>query len=275
MNFLHNKKALIAVFDSPADREAHMTTFERRLQGLNETEEEFMLILVKLYKAANPKVKAEDLNREVKRKFLHGILGPLSRNLFIFCNNPLDDSASHQDLLQTARDAKVHLSCSATPTSEFGLQQQPGSIDVKQPGDASHTINSIASASPDKTFDAVLALTKKFEEHTNLTEDQFNKHKEEINSLREQPQGRSNWPNYYRGSPRRPFRGRVIPNQGFYPQRFSAPTRSTTPTPQFRNLGNYENKHPEIRCNYCNELNHYKQDCVLFKKDQENSYWHP
>ena len=154
-------------------------------------------------------------------------------------------------------------------------KQQPGSIDAKQPGGASHTINSIASASPYKTLDAVLALTKKFEEHTKLTEDRFNKHEEEINSLREQPRGRDNWPDYYRGSPRRPFRGRVKPNQGFYPPHFSAPTRSTTPAPQFQNLENYENKHPEIRCNYSHELNHYKQDCVLFKKDQENSYWHP
>ena len=155
MKYSDLKKALKAVFDSPADREAHTTTFETRLQGLNETEEEFMLILVKLYKAANPKVKAEDLNRKIKRKLLYGIPGPLRHNLFIFCNNPLDDSVSHQDLLQAARDAKVHLSCSTTSTSEFGLQQQPGSIDLKQPGGASHTINSIASASPDKTFDAV------------------------------------------------------------------------------------------------------------------------
>ena len=86
MKYSDLKKALIAVFDSPADREAHMTMFKTRLQGLNETEEEFMLIFVKLYKAANPKVKAEDLNREVKQKFQ-------------FCNNPLDDSVSHQDKL--------------------------------------------------------------------------------------------------------------------------------------------------------------------------------
>ena len=58
MKYSDLKKALIAVFDSPADREVHMTTFETRLQGLNETEEEFILILVKLYKAANPKAKA-------------------------------------------------------------------------------------------------------------------------------------------------------------------------------------------------------------------------
>ena len=43
-----------------------MTMFETRLQGLNKIEEEFILILVKFYKAANPKAKAEDLNREVK-----------------------------------------------------------------------------------------------------------------------------------------------------------------------------------------------------------------
>ena len=124
MKYSALKKTLIAVFNSPADREAHMTASETRLQGLNGTEEEFMLILVKLYKAANPKAKTEDFNREVKRKFLHGIPDPLCRNLFIFCNNPLDDSISHQNLLQAARDAKVHLSCSTTSNSEFGLKQQ-------------------------------------------------------------------------------------------------------------------------------------------------------
>ena len=95
------------------------------------------------------------------------------------------------------------------------MQQQPGSIDVKQPGNASHTINSIASASPDKTLDAVFSLTKKFEEHTKLTENRLNKHEEEINSLREQPRGRGNWHDYYRGPPRRPFRGRVKPIRAF------------------------------------------------------------
>ena len=100
MNYSDLLKALIAVFNSRADREADMTTFETRLQGLNETEEEFMLISVKLYKATNPKVKAEESNSEVKQKFLHGIPDPLCRDLFIFCNNSLDDSVSHQDLLK-------------------------------------------------------------------------------------------------------------------------------------------------------------------------------
>ena len=40
------------VFDSPADREARMTDIESRIQHLDETEEEYMLALIKLFKAA-------------------------------------------------------------------------------------------------------------------------------------------------------------------------------------------------------------------------------
>ena len=101
---------------------------------------------------------------------------------------------------------------------------------MKRPGNASHTINSIASASPNKTLDVVLALTKNFEEHTKLTEDRSNKHEEEINSLGEQPRGHGNWPNYYRGPPRRPFRGKVNPNQGFI-LRVSRPQHAQQPQP--------------------------------------------
>ena len=65
------------VFDSPADREARMTEFESRVQHLDETEEEYMLALIKLFKAANHDVKPEDVNRAVKRKFLNGISADL------------------------------------------------------------------------------------------------------------------------------------------------------------------------------------------------------
>ena len=65
------------VFDLPADREARMTEFESRIQHLDETEEEYMLALIKLFKAANHDVKPEDVNRAVKRKFLNGISADL------------------------------------------------------------------------------------------------------------------------------------------------------------------------------------------------------
>ena len=48
-----------------------------------------MPILVKLCKAINPEAKTEDLNREVKRKFFHGIPDPLRRNLFLLATIPL------------------------------------------------------------------------------------------------------------------------------------------------------------------------------------------
>ena len=89
------------VFNSPADRKAHMTEFESRIQHLHETEEEYMF-LIKLFKAANHDAKPEDVNRAVKRKFLNGISADLHHNVFIFCNNPLDDTVDYQDLLKAS-----------------------------------------------------------------------------------------------------------------------------------------------------------------------------
>ena len=91
-----------------------MTKFERPIQGLGETEDEFMLALVKLYKAANPESEAEEVNRAVKRKYLHGISDEVRRNVFTFFNNPLEDRITHQDLLKASRDAQLHLSGGST-----------------------------------------------------------------------------------------------------------------------------------------------------------------
>ena len=82
------KKQLTAVFDSEAGREAHMTAFERCIQKIDESEEEFMTHLLQLFKAANPKAKTEVINHAVKRKFLQRISDALRRNIFIFCKNP-------------------------------------------------------------------------------------------------------------------------------------------------------------------------------------------
>ena len=115
------KKSLAMVFDSPADREARMMEFESCMQHLDETEEEYMLALIKLFKAANSDVKPEDVKRAVKRKFLNGISTDLHHNVFIFCNNPLDDTVRHQDLLKASRDARVDLTATkqlVTPAAD-------------------------------------------------------------------------------------------------------------------------------------------------------------
>ena len=54
------------MFDSPADCEARITEFGSRIQHLDETEEEYMLALIKLFKAANHDAKPEYVNRAVK-----------------------------------------------------------------------------------------------------------------------------------------------------------------------------------------------------------------
>ena len=63
------KKQLNAVFDSDSDREAHMTAFERCVERIGESEEEFMTHLLQLYKAADPQAKTNVINHAVKRKF--------------------------------------------------------------------------------------------------------------------------------------------------------------------------------------------------------------
>ena len=85
-----------------------MTDFETQIQGLDESEDGYMLVLMKLFKACNLKAKSEDLQRAVKRKLLYGMSETLRHNLFIFCNNPLDDTVTHQDLLKSSYDAFVH-----------------------------------------------------------------------------------------------------------------------------------------------------------------------
>ena len=60
-------------FDSAETRENSMSMFEGRIQKVNETEEEFMLDLLKLYQTANPDHAAAVTLLAVKRKFLAGI----------------------------------------------------------------------------------------------------------------------------------------------------------------------------------------------------------
>ncbi len=77
------KKQLTVIFDLETNREAHMTAFERCIQKLDESEEEYMTHLLRLFRAANPSAKGEVINHAVKRKFLQGISDAL-RNYLCF-----------------------------------------------------------------------------------------------------------------------------------------------------------------------------------------------
>ena len=74
---------LTDTFNSTTSRETIMTMFEERRQQIGETEEEFMLQLLRLYKNANPDASAIAMNLALKRKFLQGISPSLKKNIFI------------------------------------------------------------------------------------------------------------------------------------------------------------------------------------------------
>ena len=99
-----------------ASREPKGATFESRIQKLDESEEEFMLALVKLFRTANPETAGPAIDNAVKRKFLQGIPSELKKNLFVFCNNPYDETITRTKLLEHTRNAKVHLSTVEPPT---------------------------------------------------------------------------------------------------------------------------------------------------------------
>ena len=167
------------VFDSPADREACITEFESHIQHLDETEEEYMLALIKLFKGANHDAKPEDVNRAIKRKFFNGISADLRHNVFIFCSNPLDNTAGHQDLLKASRDARVHFTDTKTPATPapddpiFHTDSRPTCWLTQVSTNAA--VNALISTvlSDESTLNAVLFLTKKFDEQVRINEQHF------------------------------------------------------------------------------------------------------
>ena len=165
------KQSLTMVFDSPADREARMMEFESRVQHLDETEEEYMLALIKLFKAAYG---------AMKRKFLNGISADLRHNVFIFCNNPLDDTVGHQDLLKASRDARVHLT--ATKQLVTSVSDDPIFHTASRPTQVSSNA-AVNALTDDSTLNAVLSLTQKFDEQVKLNEQRFKEQEDKINLL--------------------------------------------------------------------------------------------
>lgn len=145
-----------------------MTAFERCVQKIDESEEEFMTHFLQLFRAANPKAKTEVINHGVKCKFLQGISDTLRRNIFIFCTNPHDEKVSHQDLLKASRDASVHLALESTAETVL-----PRSSDAV-----------LTAANPlDDTLDAILTLSTKFEQQSQLAVRKIEEQQHQIKSM--------------------------------------------------------------------------------------------
>ena len=103
------KTELESVFNSSASREARMVEFDNRVQRVDESEDEFMLSLVRLFKAANPDADDGAASLAVKRKFMQGISAELRRSTYIFCSDPFATTVTYQQLLESARKARLQL----------------------------------------------------------------------------------------------------------------------------------------------------------------------
>ena len=101
---------LKANFDTDATRVVNMIAFEQRVQKPTESEEEFMVELLKLYKNANLGHDAATRNLAVKRKFLQGITPELRRNTFVFCSDPYDAAVTREKIIEHCRAAKAWFS---------------------------------------------------------------------------------------------------------------------------------------------------------------------
>ena len=225
--FTDLKTKLEAVFNSDADREHKQDEFEKRHININETEDEFMLSLTKLYRSANPKSSEPERCRNVKRKFLSGIPTVLKRNVFVFCNDPHAETVAVENLLEAVRKAKLYIS------------EQEESVE---------SVNVIGSnvEEGDPILKAIEGIKQSLDTHIRSTSEQFNEQSMMINAIaddrsRQSNDGRSDF-NRNNDSGREQY------------QRDGGRSRGR------RRQGNQGRRDPPI-CYNCNQPNHIARDC--------------
>ena len=82
--FSELKVRLEFLFTTVARQEEEMVEFENRIQRIQESEDGFMLLLVKLYSAANPDAGEDVSTKTIKRRFMNGISAEVRQSLYIF-----------------------------------------------------------------------------------------------------------------------------------------------------------------------------------------------
>ena len=158
-------------FESDSTREQAMKNFETRVQRIDESEEEFMLDLVKLYGLANPTHNAAIKLAAIKRKFLNGVSQDLRRNVFVFCNNPYDANVTRDNILEYCRNAKTHLSVKTEQnTVNHETVMVANNSNISAPG---------GGASSDIAT-ALNNLSLQFKDHVETTERRFDDFNEAI-----------------------------------------------------------------------------------------------
>ena len=230
------KNKLKSVYDTVATREDKMILFEQRVQHLDESEEEFMFTLVKLFRAANPNVAAQDMDQAVKRKFLQGIDPNVKRGIFVFCQDPYANTVSRDQLLQDCRKAKVHLS--------------PSPVDTSQPTESKEALCVAEATTPIVT--AISELTTTLSEHMKFTTDKLNEQEERINVLSQKQRGGGR-------SQRRGFDRYYLARQSNQQQ------QQTWQPSSARNDGG------SIRCFNCGGINHLSRNCLASSRSNSGN----
>ena len=234
-------------FESALTREQAMKTFETRVKKIDESEEEFMLDLVKLYSLANPTHSAAIKLAATKRKFLNGVSQELRRNVFVFCNNPFAAAVTRENLLEYCRNARMHLSVK----SESNLDDSEAVMVAN---------NSAAATDVSGMAAAINNLSLQFKNHVENTDRRLNEFGETISVMNSNYRGgsRAGRGNYRgnRGGFRGNFRGNSYNNNNGGSQRYNN---------QYNDgRGGYNQQRPK-RCYKCSRLGHVARFC-----DQEN-----
>lgn len=223
------KVRLTSVFTTAAKKEAKMQEFENRIQQIEESEDEFMLSLVKLYRAANPDANDDVATKDIKRRFMNGISNEVRQSLYIFCNDPYGTTVTYQNLLEHARKAKMHVferKCDQQSVNTFNVDQN--SYNEATPGNSS-VLNAIAN------------LNQTLHNRMDSLETNYNNQQYEINAI-----SRGN----YRGNSNR-FRNNRKVN-------FNA----NKDTSNWRNHNSaFTNNKQQYRCYKCNGFNHFARNC--------------
>ena len=174
-------------FDSSSARENSMILFEGHMQKVTESEEEFMLSLVRLYNAANPTHDAAVQLLAIKRKFMAGIMPSLRSKIYIFCQDPYAAAVTREHLLGYCRQARNMLAIDSGDNVER-------STDKVLSADTSQDLVAAISNLTLKMNEQIQATNKRLDEITNTVA--------AVNTTGNQYTG-----NYWRGG-RRPRGGR-------------------------------------------------------------------
>ena len=246
-------------FESSLTREQAMKNFETRIQRFAESEEEFMLDLVKLYSLANPNHAADIKLAAIKRKFLNGISPDLRRNVFVFCNNPFEAAVTRENLLEYCRNARMHL-------------------EVKTEGvaDNSETVMLAGSAGSEGIVAALNNLSLMVQNHVENTDKKFEEVSEVISVMNNSNRGsfrpggnnnrgggRSFRGSYNRGANRGGFQG----NRGGFNSRFGGHNNRYN---NGRGRGGFNQKRRQFWCYACQEPNHLARDCPHYADSYNN-----